>query len=143
MAFGGEYKMSLDDKSRIRLPMPFRTVFDKEPYVIHAGNDGCLFVVSQKAFDEKYGEIMDDAKLSDKAKRDAFRKLSSTLQFPEEDSQGRFVLQPKLKAMANIKKKVVFLGAYDHIEIWNEEAYDERFNPSEIDIDAVLEALES
>lgn len=142
----GEIRMALDDKGRLRVPMKFRLALGegdcKANYVIYAGTNGSLIVETERSFKKRICDPMLDVPISDHVKQDAFRKLCSTLQTPEEDNQGRFVLQSKLKILAGIKKKVVFLGVGDRIEIWSEEVYDGNFAPENIDMNAVFEALE-
>lgn len=140
MFFCGEQRLSLDDKGRMRIPNKLRAKLDDE-YVIYAGTNDCLFVISQKAFQEKYYDLIQDTLLSEEEKQEAFRKLSSTVQVPEEDNQGRFILQSKLKSIANIKKKMVFLGVLDRIEIWSEEVYDSKYSSENINMMDVARTL--
>jgi len=139
--YSGEYRISLDDRGRMRIPSKIRDKFNGE-YVIYGGSDGCLILSSYEEFKEKFEGLSREIKLSDKAKQEALRILSSTVQMPEEDSQGRFVLSAKLKKMANINKKVVFLGVFTgRVEIWSEEKYAERFENKPIDMDEVIATL--
>lgn len=136
----GEQRLSLDDKGRMRIPMKMFEKLGKD-FVVYAGTNDCLFVVPMKDFQEKYYEISQDLLLNEKEKQEALRKLSSTVQVPEIDAQGRFILQPKLKAVAKISKKMVFLGVMDRIEIWSEEVYDARYSVDNIDMTEVVNTL--
>ena len=49
------------------------------------------------------------------------------MSIPEEDNQGRFVLDANLRRIAKIQKDVVFVGMFDRIELWSAEIYNERF----------------
>ena len=49
------------------------------------------------------------------------------MSIPEEDNQGRFVLDANLRRIAKIQKDVVFVGMFDRIELWSAETYNERF----------------
>ena len=138
--FCGEYRLSLDEKGRMRIPNKLRAKLGAE-YVMYAGTSGSLIIVPQKDFDEKYADQMANTRLMDAEEQRAFRILCSTTFEPEEDAQGRFVLPAKLKTIAKIKKKMVFLGVIDRIEVWSEESYDESFDPAKIDMDAVVNTL--
>ena len=39
----------------------------------------------------------------------------------EEDNQGRVLLPEKLRTFAGIKKDVVTVGKFNHLELWSEE----------------------
>lgn len=141
MLFCGEQRTALDDKGRMRIPNKIRAKLDDD-YLIHAGTGGCLFIVSQKTFQEKYSAISRTSNYGDEKKQEAFRKLCSTVQIPEEDSQGRFILHPKLKKMAGISKRMVFLTLLERVEIWSEEIYDAKFTTEQIDMADVMKILE-
>lgn len=53
--------------------------------------------------------------------------MVATMSIPEEDNQGRFVLDANLRRIAKIQKDVVFVGMFDRIELWSAETYNERF----------------
>ena len=138
--FCGEYRLSLDEKGRMRIPNKLRAKLGSE-YVMYAGTDDSLIIVPQKDFDEKYADQMASTRLMDAEEQRAFRRLCSTTFEPEEDAQGRFVLPAKLKTLANIKKKMVFLGVIDRIEVFSEEVYDAEFAPEKIDMNDVVKTL--
>lgn len=139
MFFCGEHRLSLDEKGRMRIPNKFRAKLDYE-YVIFCLSNDCLFIVSQQDFKEKY-ERLKDTLISDETQQEAIRQLFATMQVPDEDSQGRFVLQPRLKKKAGITKKMVFLGVMDRIEVWSEEAYDARYATENMDMMQVARTL--
>ncbi len=136
----GELRGSLDDKGRMRIPNRFREELGGS-YVLYAGIGGSLIVTTMADFQQKYSALSSSIGLNETEKQEALRKWSSTVQIAEEDNQGRFVLQPKLKAMANITKKMVFLGVGSRIEIWNESTYDGKYSVENIDMSDVVSIL--
>lgn len=140
MFYFGEYRLSLDDKSRMRVPNKLRAMLDKE-YAICAGTDNCLFLMTLKQFNDLFVEVAEDTPFSKTAKQEALRKISSTVIIPEEDAQGRFVLPQKLRSYAGINKKLVFLGAMNRIEIWSEEKYEQKYALDKLNIDDVVKEL--
>ncbi len=140
MFYFGEYHLALDDKFRMRIPNKLKAMLG-EDYAICAGTDHCLFLMTQKQFNDLFMDVAEDTPFSKTAKQEAIRKLSSTVLIPEEDAQGRFVLPAKLKNYCGIKKKVVFLGAMNRIEIWSEEVYNEKYSLDKVDINQVVEEL--
>ncbi len=123
MAFYGEFNQMLDAKNRMRLPAKYRNELSGGYYVLN-GASGCLMVMDAKRFNaltEKFESIP----FSDIQARRAITKIMTSVVEPEEDAQGRFVLPQKAKAYAGITKNIVVAGAFDHLEIWSEERYNE------------------
>ena len=67
--------------------------------------------------------------------------MVATMSIPEEDNQGRFVLDANLRRIAKIQKDVVFVGMFDRIELWSAETYNERFK--DLDDEEYDQSLES
>jgi MraZ protein len=143
MLYFGEYRLVLDDKGRMRIPNKLKNQLGGEeiPVTICAGTENTLFLMTDKEFREWIGDIADATPYNDFDKQNALRMFSSTVFYPEQDPQGRFVLPQKLKEYARINKRVVFLGTMNRIEIWSEEAYDERFGLNKLNINSAVTAL--
>ena len=138
--YTGEFRVVMDDKGRMRIPNKIKTQLGNAQYMICAGTDKSLLLMTNEEFKEKVVELANDTKLSEFDKQNALRALSSTVFFPEEDAQGRFVLQEKLKEYAGIKKEIVFLGAFTRIEIWAAERY-KYCAVNELDINSIVKEL--
>ncbi|NLL56151.1 MAG: division/cell wall cluster transcriptional repressor MraZ [Clostridiales bacterium] len=141
MQFFGVHRIALDDKNRMRIPNKFRAKLS-DNFIICGGTDGCLFVLGEQEFNALFTDKLNDLKLNEEEKQDALRALASTMQVPEEDAQGRFILQNNLKSYANINKKMVFVGVLNRIEIWSEEAYEARWGQNKLDINSVVKLLQ-
>lgn len=141
MQFFGVHRLALDDKNRMRIPNKFRAKLE-DNYIICGGIDGCLFVLGEDNFNSLFTQRLTELKLSDAEKQEALRGLASTMQVPEEDAQGRFVLQSNLKNFAGINKKMVFVGVLNRIEIWSEEIYEARWGANKPDINTVVSLLQ-
>lgn len=139
MLFHGVHRLALDEKNRLRIPNKFRAKLS-DNYIICGGTGGCLFVLGEEEFNALFTDRLTELKLSDEEKQNALRGLAGTMQVPEEDAQGRFILQPNLKSFAKIAKKAVFVGVLNRIEIWAEEIYDEHWG-NRPDIDSVVKLL--
>ena len=137
----GEYRGALDDKSRMRIPSKLKNQLGGQAVTICAGTEKALFLMTETQFRKWVGESAENSLISERERQNALRMISSTVFYPEEDGQGRFVLPAKLRAYAGIDKKVVFLGAINRIEIWSEEAYEASYGVDQLDINAAVKAL--
>ena len=89
-----------------------------------------MFIYSEEQFANLYEEKSKNISFvteEGKEATDALRRMVATMSIPEEDNQGRFVLDANLRRIAKIQKDVVFVGMFDRIELWSAETYNERF----------------
>lgn len=137
--FIGEYNHSLDDKGRIAIPAKFRLAL-KKGAVVTKGLDNCLFLYSKEQFKEIAKKFA--ALPISQAKARAFsRHMLAGAMDVEFDNQGRITLPEYLRKFSSLKKKVVIAGLYDHLEIWDEAAWDKYKGESEKNSNAIAEAL--
>lgn len=137
----GEFHVAIDDKGRMRIPNKMKAQFGSSNVVICAGTDKSLFVMTEEEFDEWVGRFSEKALMRDFEKQKAIRTISSSVFFPEEDAQGRFILPSKLKQYAQINKKVIFLGVKNRVEIWAEENYEKEYGVENWDINSAVNTL--
>ncbi|MDR0696398.1 MAG: division/cell wall cluster transcriptional repressor MraZ [Christensenellaceae bacterium] len=109
----------LDEKYRLRIPTKFRSELGNN-FVILQGNDECLSIMSASAF-EKFKAPLMQIPHSDRQARSAARAILGTVDVPDEDNQGRFVIPAELRAIAGIEKKVRLIGFLDTLEVWAED----------------------
>ena len=120
--FFSEYKHQLDDKFRLRLPARFRAELGK--FVIMKAVNGCLYVIGEEVFQERVRSKTKSIPLLDAGLQEPRRKIFASMDMPEEDSQGRFVLNASLRQFAGITKNIVIAGKDDHIEIWDADRHE-------------------
>lgn len=137
--FYGQKELQIDDKGRLVLSSNYRDEFDDLIVFAAFGYDNCIELFKTSDFQKKAEEIM---KLSDfdaqarKVKR-TFLSNSFKLQL---DSHGR-VLLPKILTDKTLKsKRVMVIGMYDHLEIWDYETFVS--NQSENDMTFAKDAQE-
>ncbi|MDR0751801.1 MAG: division/cell wall cluster transcriptional repressor MraZ [Christensenellaceae bacterium] len=109
----------LDDKYRLRIPSKFRNEIGNN-FVIFQGTDECLNIMSTSAFERFKAPLM-NIPHNDRVARSAARAILGTVDIPEEDNQGRFVISSELRAIAGIEKKVRLIGFLDTLEVWSAE----------------------
>jgi len=135
----GEYNHSLDNKGRVAIPAKFRVAL-KKGAVVTKGLDNCLFLYSKEQFKEM--AIKFAALPLSQAKARAFtRHMLAGAMDLEFDSQGRITLPEYLRKFSSLKKKVVVTGLYNHIEIWDQVAWDKYKSESEKNSNEIAEAL--
>ena len=125
----GEFEHNIDAKGRIIMPAKLREELG-ESFYITKGLGGCLWVFSQKKWDEILSKFSDMPLVES---RDISRYFFSGATDVQPDAQGRILIPPKLRAHAKLEKAVTFAGLNNRVEIWNtaewnriNEAADER-----------------
>jgi MraZ protein len=138
--FVGEFKHSVDEKGRVALPAKFREVL-KDGAILTRGNDGCLTIYRMNEW-ESLMEKITKLPQSKMEVRSYVRFLLSGAVDVRTDKQGRINLPNYLMSFAQITKKVVFVGVYDRLELWDEEKWSEYRGQIENQSEDVLEQLE-
>ena len=129
----------MDEKSRLRMPTSFKKLLGKN-YIVTKGTSKSLFVFSASSAKELLADKLKDTSLFDSKPQKATRLLFSSAFEVEEDNQGRVLLPKALREFASLTKDVIFIGVGNHIEIWDEKAWDNYQNEGD-DFDKVLEGL--
>ena len=122
----GEYRHQIDEKGRIRIPPKLKAQLGDHPFITRSSarnEHKCLIVLpSAEAtgiFDAEFGAL---SALSDDSK--SVRVMASSGFVAEEDKAGRILLPSRLIAHAGLKKNIVTIGAYNRVEIWDEESWE-------------------
>lgn len=137
--FIGEYKHNLDDKGRLAIPAKFRVAL-KKGAVVTKGLDNCLFLYSKEQFAviaKKFASLP----ISQARARAFSRHMLAGAMDVDFDTQGRITLPEYLRIFSDIKKNVVVTGLYNHLEIWNETAWNKYKLESEKNSNAIAEEL--
>ena len=135
----GEYEHSLDDKSRVIMPVKLRADIG-EKFIITKGLDGCLFVFSQDEwlnFEKKLKELP----LTNKNARDFVRFFLSGATECEIDKQGRFLISANLREYANVKKEIIIIGVGTRLEIWDKTRWKDYNSSDNISADDLAENM--
>ena len=121
--FVGRHDRQLDPKGRLALPASFRQKFESEAYLTF-GN-GCVDAFTPEEYEQMAQETMDKVRQGEIG-RNRLRALSANTFAVPIDAQGRIVVDPKLRSFAGLElsTRVVVIGAYDRVEIWNAERFD-------------------
>jgi MraZ protein len=137
--FIGEYNHSLDDKGRLAIPAKFRIIL-KRGAVVTKGLDNCLFLYSKEQF-EIIAKKFAGLPLSQSKARAFARHMLAGAMDVEFDNQGRITLPEYLRKFSGLKKKIIVAGLYNHLEIWDEAAWNKYKIESEKNSNAIAEEL--
>ncbi|HOK35311.1 MAG TPA: division/cell wall cluster transcriptional repressor MraZ [Candidatus Pacearchaeota archaeon] len=135
----GEYRYSIDDKKRVSIPAKWQSELGKK-VIVTRGLDGCLFLYSQKEW-KKLVEKISKLPLGQRDSRGFQRIMLSGAMEVSIDTLGRILIPDYLKKYADLKKKVVIVGLYNHAEIWDEGRWEEYQAKSEKEVGDMAERL--
>ncbi len=137
--FIGEYRHNLDTKGRIIVPAKFREQLSNN-IILTRGLDGCITIYTL----DQWKEIYEQLKKLPSTKREArmyIHMLTSKAAEVEIDRQGRILIPAGLIKEAKIEKESVIVGAFDHIEIWAENAWDSYYEEASESFEDIAESL--
>lgn len=137
--FLGEYLHTFDAKNRISLPAKFRKGLGRA-VVITRGLDHCLYVYSRKAWEKEAAKYATQTN-GNAASRGLARLFLAGSFEGEVDGAGRVLVPENLKAFAGIRVKAVVAGVADHVEVWEEAAWERYTKAIERDADQFAETL--
>ena len=133
MTLLGEYRHALDPKNRLFIPAKFREELGETFYVTRKIMEKCLAIYSEaewQKFSEKLNTLP-DSKVG-KIKQFVYSKTAQV----SPDSHGRILLPVNLLTYAGIERNAVIAGIGDHVQIWNDEAWDakeQEMDPAEME----------
>ena len=129
MAFyTGQYTASVDNKGRVAIPARFRAIATgqgSEKFVLKKGMDNCIELYSEHDWKEAEPRFIPPKPMAGKDQRFLSRFTYSNVEQVIPDGQGRVVIPRKLLEHAFIEREVLFLGAGEKVELWNEARYNQ------------------
>lgn len=137
--FIGQHEHNVDAKGRIILPVKFRELLSDE-FVIARGLDGCLAVYGMDKWNvmaSKLAALPSTKKMA----RDYARLVLSSAAIVSFDKMGRINLPSNLIKIASITKKCILIGVGEHIEIWDEDKWNEYNGSIETSFEDIAEEL--
>ena len=135
----GEYEHSIDTKGRLIMPSKLKDDIG-EKFVITKGLDGCLFVYSQKEW-QNFEEKLRAFPLTNKDARALMRSFLAGAMECEVDKQGRIQIPAYLKEEVGITKECAVLGVKDHVEIWDAETWKHYYDDANENFEDVADEL--
>jgi len=127
--FVGIYRLSLEARGRLTLPMDWRPAFacesQSQVYLL-AKPDSCLMLLTESYCREQMQKL--DATLSlaadeNELHRVALRCLGAELHLAKLDARGRIRIPAEFIREAGLGMDVVVVGCLAHAEVWSSERW--------------------
>jgi MraZ protein len=124
----GEYQHVIDEKNRVLISNKLRNQIDVDEhgsnFYLVLGTNGILCLYPEKCFEQIVLAVAPQTSAPDEAV--AFERMSFALASKVElDGQGRLLLNENLRKRAGLKNRITLVGVRDHIEIWNNESWEQ------------------
>lgn len=123
----GEYIHTVDNKGRVLISNKLRNQIDAEEhgsnFYIVLGSNGILCLYPERYFESMVSAAKPGSMAPDEAV--AFERISFALTSRIElDSQGRLLINERLRKRAGLNDQITLVGVRDHIELWNSASWD-------------------
>jgi len=136
----GEHEHTIDEKNRLTLPARFRQRF-ADGIVVTRGMDGCLYAYTRTDWERLVEERLRSLDTLSREARLMQRFFFSGAAEAELDKQGRVMVPGALIESAGLSREVVVAGVYDHLEIWDRDAWRAHLKEVEGSAESVAERL--
>ena len=135
----GEYTHTLDPKKRLAVPSKLRKEIGEQA-ILTRGLNNCLFLYPIQQW-QKLTEKLSQLPMGQGDTRSFLRLLFSGAAEVEFDQLGRMLVPDYLKNYAGLKQRVVIVGVYDRLEVWDEERWSNYKGEVEKNTDMIAEKL--
>ena len=124
----GEFQHVVDGKGRVLVSNKLRNQIDVDAhgsnFYLVLGANGILCLYPESYFERIALVMAPHATAPDEAV--AYERISFAFSSKVElDSQGRILLNERLRKRAGLKDHITLLGVRDHIELWNDEDWEQ------------------
>ncbi|MGI9175326.1 MAG: division/cell wall cluster transcriptional repressor MraZ [Rhodothermales bacterium] len=141
--FKGQAEYSVDSKGRVAIPAKMRSALNpeaKNTFTMTRGFEKCVFLYPQ----DRWTEMEDEFATLSPFNREARAFVRNIVRWAEEvvlDKQGRVSLSKPLQEFAELSERALIIGALDHIEIWDPDAFDNYLNDQSEDYETLAERV--
>lgn len=122
MQFVGEHNHSLDAKGRVIFPVRMREELGTQVF-LQKGIERCVYVYPPAEWERRVADVTNLPTTNPDARRYA-RFFFSQASRESIDSQGRLTIPQAFRDYAALDREVVVVGAGNHIELWDREAWE-------------------
>ena len=137
----GEFKVTLDEKGRISLPVHLRRILNDEKLTItQQMEDKCLQLYTTNVYTVHLQEILNTTNPLNRDDRLVRRQQFNSLPV-EIDKAGRIPIPQRYRDFAGLDKDCIVCGVGNFIEIWAEDRFNQIQDSSIEDTVAAAEKL--
>ncbi|NBC85770.1 MAG: division/cell wall cluster transcriptional repressor MraZ [Bacteroidetes bacterium] len=143
MVFKGQAEYSVDSKGRVSIPAKMRGVLNPEAqntFTITRGFEECIFLYPL----DQWAEIEEAIGALNMFNPDARTFVRAIMMWADEatlDGQGRVTISRPLLDFADVDGRALIIGAFDHIEIWDPDRFDEYMDQQPDDYETLAERV--
>lgn len=119
--FIGEAEQTVDNTSRIIMPVAFREFLEGDFYLCQGLNDPCIWILTPNVFKSLLKKLREQISPTASDDQRWVGLITSTAAKKKLDKQFRLSIPPNLLKQAGITEKVKIVGHDERAEIW---AYD-------------------
>ena len=124
--FSGHHAYTMDAKGRVSIPAPFRDHLLNDPRIVLApfkiGGNPCLDARTPAEWQNLLQRFSDLGEFSDEALTFEVGYIGRA-HWCDIDSAGRVLVPPVLRAYADLKKDVVFVGQHRKFRLFSEDMW--------------------
>lgn len=135
----GEYKHTLDSKKRLAIPARLRKEIG-ERAILTRGLNNSLFLYPLEQW-QKLTEKLGQLSVGQADTRSFLRLMFASAAEAALDRLGRILIPDYLKKYAGLGPRVVIVGVYDRLEIWDEARWESYKVEVEKNTDMIAEKL--
>ncbi len=138
--FIGEYDYALDNKGRLNIPAKFRKAISSnanETVIITVSQEKCLDVYPLDIWQDRIVSKLSDFSEMDKNQRRLTSLIGANSVDSVFDKQGRIVIPQKLLNYAELTNKVIIVGAFNRIELWNPDIRQKYLQDNNLAVDGI------
>jgi len=138
----GTYPVTMDDKSRVSMPVPFRKGMPDNMLVLTKGilND-CIWAYTPKNWEQLSAAVKNIKTLS-MPKLDMMQHQFIYSSFEVElDQYGRITIPQELKDFAKLNKEIMIASNGERIEIWDKSIHSEYVQKAYTEVRTIIEEV--
>jgi MraZ protein len=139
MLLTGTHVRTLDDKKRLVLPSRIREQMgEAKQLFVTPGPDQCLWIFTNDNL-ERLAEKLDRAPATDGEARIFRRLFFAQMEAVDVDGNGRILIPERLVSFGSLQRDVVLLGVREHLEVWDNQRWQQYMAEHGPRFDAVAE----
>lgn len=139
----GEYECKLDSKGRFLLPSGLKKQLPEDQqgeYVINRGLDKCLVLYPISVWEAELEKIFAKNQYV-AANREFGRRFLNGASRVEPDGASRLLITKRLCEYAGLDKEIVLIAAYDRVEIWDQQVYEQWQSDDAVNLERLSEEV--